>query len=240
MKHRRSRAQVELGYAGLALLRAWPFQDRSDLVREIAKAIASGEWEDQPVEVDEHDVGSGYSRWAETYDSRPNPLINLEEPAVRSLIESFPSGRALDAACGTGRLTAHLMDRGHDVLAVDASDAMIRRCRTRLPEVHICRGDLAHLPLSDGVMDVVVCALALTHIDSLRAPIAELARVVRHGGRIVISDIHPVAVATGAHAFFHADDGARGVMRNHVHWHGTTLPRFDSRTSTSRLVLNRE
>ncbi len=228
MKRRGPRAQVELGYAGLALLRSWPFEDRTDLIREIAHALASDEWKDQLVAVDEHDVRGGYSRWAETYDSRPNPLIYLEEPALRGVIDNLPPGRTLDAACGTGRLTAALLERGHDVLAIDASAAMLKQCRTRVPSAQLCLGDLAHLPLADGVMDVAVCALALTHIEGLRTPVAELARVVRRGGRVVLSDIHPVAVATGAHAFFHDIEGSRGVVRNHVHWHGDYIAAFRS------------
>jgi len=227
-KRRRLRAQIELGYAGLALLRSWPFEDRSDLIREMAGALATAPWESQLVEMDEHDIHGGYSRWAETYDTRPNPLISLEEPAVRRLIESLPSasGRALDVACGTGRLTSHLLACGHQVLGVDTSEKMLRRCQTRFPQVQLSRADLMHLPLADGVIDVVVCGLALTHIENLGPPVVELARVVRRGGRVLISDIHPIAVATGAHAFFHSLDGTRGVMRNHVHWHGDYIDAF--------------
>ena len=42
----------------------------------------------------------------------------------------------------------------------------------------------------------------------------------------MISDVHPVAVATGAHAFFRLEDGSRAVVRNELHWHGEYLEAF--------------
>ena len=80
------------------------------------------------------------------------------------------------------------------------------------------RGDLNRLPIHDQSIDVLVCALALTHVRALRRPVNELARVLRPGGHLILSDIHPVAVATGAHAFFVRPDGSRGVTRNEIHW----------------------
>jgi SAM-dependent methyltransferase len=72
--------------------------------------------------------------------------------------------------------------------------------------------------ITDLCIDVLVCGLALTHVQALREPIAELARVLRPGGHLILSDIHPVAVATGAHAFFVRANGSRGVAGNEVHW----------------------
>src|SRR5215469_17041472 len=65
------------------------------------------------------DVESGYGLWADTCDDFHNPLIAVEGPIIRQLIDSIPPGRALDAACGTGRYARYLSERGHAVSGVD-------------------------------------------------------------------------------------------------------------------------
>jgi hypothetical protein len=76
-------------------------------------------------------------------------------------------------------------------------------------------------------MDAAICALALTHLPYLTEPIAELARVVRPGGQVVISDVHPVltALLTQA-AVFQRVDGNWAFVRNVVHWHAGYLDAF--------------
>src|SRR5262249_14405932 len=117
------------------------------------------------------DVLGGYARWAMTYDDTPNPLIRLEEPLVRALIDAVPAGVALDAACGTGRHAHYLDVRGHRVIGVDASPDMLARARERVPGADFRTGDLAALPLPAASVDLVVCALALSHCHDLGAPV---------------------------------------------------------------------
>lgn len=80
------------------------------------------------IPVVEHTVRSGYTLWAETYDG-PNPAIRMEQPIVHGIIERLPVGRALDAACGTGRHAIHLHTGGWDVIGVDATPAMLDQAR---------------------------------------------------------------------------------------------------------------
>ena len=79
------------------------------------------------------------------------------------------------------------------------------------------QGDLAALPLPDASVDAALCALALVHVPDLHPALAELARVVRPGGRIVISDVHPFLVALGWQAQFRTADGATGFVRLNRH-----------------------
>jgi len=179
------------------------------------------------LELEELDVLGAYASWAETYDD-PNPLIEAEEPAVEGFLEGLEAGRALDVACGTGRLSRILVGAGHEVVGVDTSGEMLSHARANAPGASLVLGDVRRLPIADGTMDVVVCGLALTHVSTIQEPIAEIARTLRQGGRLIISDIHPVAAATGAQAFFIRGDGTRGVTRNHVHWPGEYVDAFRS------------
>src|SRR5262245_17586069 len=131
---RRSAGHFVLGTEGLALLRTWLVADDETLGRRAGELARPARRPDEPpmavrLDVPELDVESGYARWATSYDDAANPLIRVEEPVVRALIDRVPAGRALDAACGTGRHTAYLAARGHRVAGVDATAAMLEKAR---------------------------------------------------------------------------------------------------------------
>ncbi|MEU9454520.1 methyltransferase domain-containing protein [Streptomyces sp. NPDC048277] len=131
-----------------------------------------------------------YRSWAAYYDAPGNRMIDVEQPAVRRILDGLPVGTALDAACGTGRHTAYLHELGHHVIGVDASQEMLALARKRLPDVELHEADLHRLPVPDNAVDTVVCTLALTHVPDLAPVLAEFARVLRPGGHLVLSDAH--------------------------------------------------
>jgi ubiquinone/menaquinone biosynthesis C-methylase UbiE len=229
-----------VGVEGLALMRGLftatneSAQRRIDEVRRIvgdAEADTFGLGADVP----ELDVTDGYARWAATYDKGGNPLISAEQSVVWPLLEEIPPGRALDAACGTGRHARRLTELGHDVTGVDATPEMLAHAREAIPGGRFELGDLGELPLEDASVDVAVCALALEHVEDLGPPMAELARVVRTGGRVIVSDIHPTLRTLGGAAFFHAADGGSAHVRGHWHSHADYLDAF----ATSDLTVRR-
>lgn len=114
------------------------------------------------------------------------------------MLEQVPPGTAVDAACGTGRFSEVLARKGHDVVGVDSSPQMLARARQRLPQARFVLGDLQELPVADGSVDVVVCALALSHLPSLEPAMREFARVLRPNGHLVVSDVHHELVARGS------------------------------------------
>ena len=212
--------QMLLGTEGLALLRLAATDDeaaRAARVAEIRGLLARYDAElAAPLGTPEYDLIAGYRLWSQTYDA-PLRLFPVEEPTVRRLLETLPPGRIVDAACGTGRHSAWLAARGHEVVGVDASPDMLAKARAKLPECRFELGDLTALPLPDDSVDAALCALALVHLQDLRSALAELARVVRPGGRIVISDVHPFLVALGWQAQFRTSDGATGFVRLYAH-----------------------
>jgi ubiquinone/menaquinone biosynthesis C-methylase UbiE len=168
-------------------------------------------------DVPELDPRAGYARWSATYDRPGNPLISVEQPVVWALLDEVPVGRALDAACGTGRHSGRLAELGHEVTGVDASPEMLDLARAHVPPAQFLEGDLHDLPAEDDEFDLAVCALALGHCDDVRGPVAELARAVRSGGHVVLSDLHPALSVSGGQALFEATDGSLAFVREHVH-----------------------
>ena len=229
MKHRPRVDRLLLGLHGLALLRGWPFGDPAEAAARIAdiREVAAGPG-NETIEIDDPGMRAAYAVWSENYDEVPNALIDAEEPVLRALLAAIEPGRAIDAACGTGRVSSILADLGHDVLAVDPSPEMLDRARDRRNGAAFIRGELDSLPVRSGSADLVVCALALTHVADLNAAIGELSRVAKPGGRVLLSDVHPVAVAMGAQAMFVRRDGSRMVAHNQIHWPSAYLDAFSS------------
>ena len=219
-----------LGTQGLALLRSWISGERAALERQLEALRHSADAARPPLtielEVDKLGVLDGYARWSTSYDSAPNPLIRVEQPVVRAWIDATPPGVALDAACGTGRHAAYLRERGHRVIGIDATAQMLARARPRVPDADLRLGALESLPLADASVDLAVCALALTHATDLMRPIAELARVLRPGGRLIVSDLHPTMVLLGGTGFFIGADGAAGDVVTYHHPHAAYLAAF--------------
>jgi len=100
-----------LGIEGLALLRAGAgrrvdsVEVRVEEIRQIAAHLDDAPYRARR-DLPASEVDEGYAGWAGSYDEPGNDTIALEEPVVRGLLDELPSGRVLDAACGTGRHAA--------------------------------------------------------------------------------------------------------------------------------------
>jgi SAM-dependent methyltransferase len=207
-----------LGLEGVALLRAFAgdgfdrgFTDARiaeirALLQDPAPEVGDG------TEATELSTADGYRVWSATYEQPGNPLIDVEQPLVRQILDRIPPGSALDAACGTGRHAGYLSGLGHRVTGVDSSPDMLARARQQVPEAHFLAGDLHQLPVRDETADLIVCALALTHVPALPPVMAEFARVLRPGGHLVVSDIHVTSLYLGGIPVMAAPGGRAGVL----------------------------
>lgn len=111
--------------------------------------------------------------------------------------------RILDAGCGSGPLTAALRARGAEMTGFDGSPAMIEIARDRLGDgipLHVA--DLGGpLPFADEAFDDVVASLVLHYLGDWTTPLAELRRVLRPSGRLILSVNHPLV-----RVFTHPDE----------------------------------
>jgi SAM-dependent methyltransferase len=148
------------------------------------------------VDVERVGTTEGYREWSTRYDV-PNTAFG-DRDHVLPFLAAVPAGDALDAACGTGRWSTELAALGHRVTGVDSSPEMLALARRRVPDAQFLEADLHTLPFPDAAFDVVVFALAASHVPDLVPVFTEFARVVRPGGTVLVSDVHPDQIRRGS------------------------------------------
>lgn len=118
---------------------------------------------------------------------------HYDRPACLALLGNVAGKRVLDAACGPGLCAAELTARGARVTGFDQSPRMVELCRERVPggefRVHDLADPIGWLP--DASFDLALCALAIEYVDDRVAALAELRRVLRPDGALVLSRQHP-------------------------------------------------
>lgn len=100
---------------------------------------------------------------------------------------ALPEGaRVLDLACGTGDLSRAASRRGYGVVGTDLSAGMLAANHAGVP---LAESDAGCLPFADGAFDGLVCGYALRNFTDLAATLAEVARVLRPGGRLAALEV---------------------------------------------------
>lgn len=172
------------GYDRAAAARYWG-EERLAKGDDLAVVLSLGE---------PRTVNEAYDRW--------------ERTLVERTLAPLPGTRVVDLGCGTGRVTGFLATRGARVTAIDNAGAMLVRCRAHSASVRapsgddgpaggrdggspppsLVQGEAPRLALRDGSMDAAVCVGLLEHLPAAvrAAALAELARVVRPGGRMAL------------------------------------------------------
>jgi malonyl-CoA O-methyltransferase len=140
----------------------------------------------------------GHRLWAPSYDARPNPLLSLETRMLSGLLDSVASLRVIDVACGTGRWMDRLSRLRAQVFGIDACAQMIAEA-ARKPNLRgaLLLADAGALPFGPETADITLCSFAIGYIADLTGALAEMARITKRSGAVVISDLHPSAAAAG-------------------------------------------
>lgn len=140
---------------------------------------------------------TNYDAFAEAYSAEnETSLINAfyERPEMLRLAGDVRNRHILDAGCGHGPLAGALIERGARVTGFDSSEAMIGLAKQRLgEEAELQVADLGQpLPFDDDTFDDVVASLVFHYLPDWQAALRELRRVLRPGGRLIMSVNHPI------------------------------------------------
>jgi SAM-dependent methyltransferase len=139
---------------------------------------------------------SHFDRIADVYDeSLPAHVVeHYLRKRTAFVLGLGAAGSVLDVGCGTGALARRLASAGYEVTGVDPSEGMLHVMRERSPEIRAVQASGTELPFDSDRFDVVLSVAAFHHIaepGAVRATLAEMARVARPGGRILIWDHNP-------------------------------------------------
>lgn len=151
------------------------------------------------------EVREAYSRWSETYDTDRNRTRDLDGEVTRRVLGPERRGPVLELGCGTGKNTAFLATLADQVLALDFSEGMLARAREKVtaPHVTFAAADLTRpWPCEPGFAELVVGNLVLEHVADLEFIFREVARCLRPGGRLFLSELHPFRQYQGTVANF--------------------------------------
>jgi ubiquinone/menaquinone biosynthesis C-methylase UbiE len=148
---------------------------------------------------------AGYDEWAAFYDAYRNPTVAIDEINFSPFWSHLSGKRVLEIGCGTGRHTRKLAAFGNLVEALDPSPGMLEVARKKVPAkaVRFIEGDiLTYSGFDEGSFDAALVSLVLEHIADLEEFFEKVSKLIRKGGELFLSEIHPTRAARGSLAHF--------------------------------------
>lgn len=165
-----------------------------------------------------------------------------DEAALQLLVEASGAGRddtVLDVACGPGLVVTAFARVARHATGIDVTPAMLARARelaaaARVANVTFTEGDVTRLPWDDGTFSVVVSRFAFHHFQRPAAVLAEMRRVCRPGGRVIVCDLTASDDPAKA-AAFHALE----ILRDPSHVRALTLAELTALFAAAGLATPR-
>lgn len=150
-----------------------------------------------------------YRLWAPTYDATENPLLALEERYLLPQLDCVRGATVVDVGCGTGRWLKRMAQLGASSLTgVDSSSDMLAIAQMhRLRNTDLHQTDAVHLPSATESVDIVIASFLVSYLGSLSLFLQEMFRVLRPGGVLFLTDLHPEGRRRGwASTFRHENE----------------------------------
>ncbi len=162
-----------------------------------------------------------YDIWSETYDTENDNLVfKLEEEILDSLFKKADLSRklVLDYGCGTGRNWERLLSfHPEKITGCDISPKMLGRLKVKYPaiDIYVIKKN-SSLPLKPNSFDFILSTLVVAQINNLKEVFCEWNRLLKPGGKILITDLHPTVLSAGGKRTFEKDDRTYEV-KNYIH-----------------------
>lgn len=160
-------------------------------------------------------IKSAYDKWAEQYDTNENKTRDLEGVALRTTLANIPIEYCLEIGCGTGKNTAWLLSKAKKVFAVDFSDEMLAKAKSKIQsdKVAFIHADINQdwKFASHNHYDLVTFSLVLEHIADLNQIFEKAASVLKPNGYLYIGELHPFRQYLGGKASFETENGLEEI-----------------------------
>jgi ubiquinone/menaquinone biosynthesis C-methylase UbiE len=157
-----------------------------------------------------------------------------------------PGSRVLDLGCGTGHFSKYIFSKGFEVHAIDPSLKMLDFAKQNFPEINFLEGIASSIPFPDNFFDLIISIEVLRYLDTedVKRAYAEMHRVLKPGGRILITHVNTFA-SDGYYFFYHIKQTILKLFRKPLHACYFTTPDrevqlakeagFSSAVSTGRM-----
>lgn len=155
-------------------------------------------------------IQKAYNSWSEIYDSNDNKTRDLDKKATISVLSEYSFKKVLELGCGTGKNTEFLLSKAKEITAVDFSEGMLAKAKTKFPSDNIkfVQADITKpWNFTDETFDVLTCNLILEHIENLDFIFHEAFQKLNIGGKYFICELHPFKQYTGTKARYETEEG---------------------------------
>jgi SAM-dependent methyltransferase len=135
-------------------------------------------------------VVDAYDQWHSRFDSPEDPIDAPWHQLAIPQLPDLQGSRVLEIGCGRGGFSAYLAGRGADLVAADFSPTAVRMAAHRLephPNAEAVVADIEAIPFDRGTFDVVISLDTLEHVPHPTLAVAELVRVLRPGGKLILT-----------------------------------------------------
>ena len=151
-----------------------------------------------------------YNTWAQQYDTNNNKTRDLEGIALRKTLSNIIFSNVLEIGCGTGKNSEWFVTKANEVIAVDFSDEMLEKAKSKIKEnpISFHQADIRdEWTFTNKKFDLVSFSLVLEHIEDLDFIFKQVSTKVNDKGYIYIGELHPFKQYQGSLARFDTEEG---------------------------------
>jgi ubiquinone/menaquinone biosynthesis C-methylase UbiE len=160
------------------------------------------------------DIKEAYNIWADQYDTNENKTRDLEAIALRTTLTDIDFAECLEIGCGTGKNTEWLLTKAKKITAVDLSDEMLAKAKTKInaDNVNFVQADITkEWSFINKQFDMAIFSLVLEHIEDLDVIFGKVSKAIKHSGYVYVGELHPFKQYNGTKARFETNEGLKIV-----------------------------